>query len=193
MSMGGILSPMPHPTFVCAHDPLHPEAVGTVVSEPRKQLKLDAGGAVHLPIEAGCLKLFPLGGFVRRNWGRDGQRFDLNRAEGGSPVALQVRTGDSRLYWAAEVTTSPMLGARPYASGKLQLVLNRSAVGVLSPGFSQVTQPPPFEIPAGKSLLLRGSVQINTLLDGLVGLQLWGVCNAVAVRWIAVSQAGAGE
>ncbi len=174
-------------SFVCVHNPLNPQLVGAI----RLQGAAVEPQSVHLPIEPDLVSRWQLGGVVRRSWG-SGWFFQKNRSEGGSPLALQVRSGDSRLHWAAEVTEMPN-EPRPVARGKLQLVLVRSAVGVLSPGFSQVVQPEPFQLEKGQSLILRGSIQLNTLLDGFVALQLWGVCGGVAVRWIAVTQSGANE
>lgn len=179
---------MNKPLLVCAHDPRQPEAVGAVVSDDRSVHKGTANGAVYLPVDQEPLYHLPLGGFVRRSWGKSGWAFDLNRAEGGAPLALQVRAGNSKISWAAEVAASPILGSRPYATGKLQLALNRTAVGVLMPGFSQGGAIEGFQVKPNETVILRGAVQLNTLLDGFVALHLWGVCNGVAVRWLAVSQ-----
>lgn len=182
---------MPKLDFICAHDPHHPEAVGAVVSTSRQLQVAEAAGAVFLPLDPNLLRTFQLGGFVRRSWGKPGWIFNLNRGEGGSPLALQVQAGNSLLHWAAEIAVVPSVDGKALATGKLQLALVRSAVGVLSPGFSQADQPQPFQFAQGQSLLLRGAVQLNTLIDGFVAVQLWGVCSQVAVRWVAVSQSGA--
>lgn len=172
---------------ICAHDPSNPGNVGAVffAKEQRTIDRAAAEGAIFLPLESNLLRMFSLGGFVRRDWGW-GWPMSLNRPESAAPTVLQVRAGDSQIHWVAELGTPEGYPAR----GKVQLALTRNAAGALAPGFSQVAQPDAFELKKDATLIVRGTAQLNTLIDGFVALHLWGTCSNVRVYWMAVSQSG---
>ncbi len=174
----------PLPEYVCAHDPLHPEAVGAVVSEPAQLRKAISRGAVYLPIDALLERELRLGGFVQRPWGPDGWLFRLNRGEGGSPFALQVRAGIPFIHWAAAVV--PRGGRR----GKLQLHADQASVHTLNSGLAVVSAPVAFELATinDQPVIIRGVSRFNGNLDGFLGLDLWGVCDGIGVLWVAASQ-----
>ena len=176
--------PDPKSVYVCADDPTNTVGVGAVVSLPKTAHALESKGAVLLPVTPRLMvdETLTLGGFTRREWGFDGWLFDLQRGEPGCSTALQVKAGNSMLYWAARL--QPRANAR--AVGKLQLTAARVAPGSFSGGLRSELTPSP--VNTDRSLIIRGSCRFSSQIDGFLALQLWGVCSATRVMWLAVSQ-----
>ncbi len=173
---------MNNPHHIVAHPGLTNLKVGDVISEPQIIAQSNGRGAILLPVDSEHLLTSKLGGFIRRDWGQGGWAFNLNRGEGGCPLALEVPPGPSRIYWAAELRR---LDSKLISTGKLQLWCDASSSSTLNSGLRNIDPAVSFEIgPDG--FFARGVAQFNGSA-GFLGLGLWGVCTNVAVRWLAVS------
>lgn len=166
--------------YVVAHDPQLPELVGNVYLDERVA-RSRARSQVLLPVDVGALRGGALGGFVRRQWGNSGWLFADNAGKRGCPIAISVVPGPSYIHWAAGV-----IAVEDSAWCKLQLVASTDAAGGLNSGLSADRLPAPFEL--SETAVVRGRSRSNVLMDGFLGLGLWGVCRAVSVLWLAVSQ-----
>jgi hypothetical protein len=178
--------------YVCAHHP-QVEEVGTVLlqDQAKRVMVHESKGAVYLPVSDDLLRsnYLAMGGFVKRSWGSVGWVFAANRAESGSPIAISVHSGQTKLYWAAGVGAFDQKQAY---SGSLQLVTNRAIPGSVTT--SVIERSESFAMADGsKGLVLRGALGANVLSDGLFAGHLWGVGQNLAVRWLAVSQVRIGD
>ncbi len=172
------------PSFVCAHSS-YPEDVGAVISDAPTIKHAQGRGALFLPIDPPLLFETSMGGFVRRNWGLTGWKYNSNRGEGGSPLVLQVQPGAPFLHWLAEVRS---IDSNAPALGKLQLWVDQTSVSTLNSGLTVLSSPPGFNLDLDTHYI-RGTSRFQGNLPGFLALGLWGVCSNIKVTWVAVSQA----
>lgn len=183
---------MPKLVHVSVYDPSRAVPNGTLLLDQLNAEKVARKGCLLLPVDDDLVPQMSgkaMGGFVIREWGKDGWLYQRRSGERGCPMLIQAVPERTWLYWAAQVV-SPT-GSRPDtlrlsgdpAQGSGFFAAGASPVGVETWSelghFSRGSN--------AKSWMLEGRCRLSVTENGIFAFCLYGVAKDARVIWSAAS------